>query len=467
MTVGEKIQYYRKEKQLSQEDLGRLLMVSRQTVSLWENDQTLPTIDNLMRLKEIFGVSIDTILTEESIQKEVPSNEPPLKANESYCFTLNKNELKYLHSIFTSPLLKQVFLWIFLFILTLCFSFNGAALLVLIFFVISLIRYIYGASAVKKNLNQVLSRKYVYEVFYDHICARIFNNTEEIRSQKIYFGEFTKCWETPFCYFLELSDRTTFIIKKSVLLENSYLHYFCQNFRTEKTDLRSEKIVFLKAAGKFLFAGCFLSFFLAISTAFNSMPDSPISTEEAMENLTAFHWFLPVPVLSVVVGILLNKNKIRNKKNIVCGIIIGAIMLIYGFFPAIFSDISDNLDYLEAQLGFELPEYEGMNYQTVSNLGESPQAITMLSFNESVANEFEEFIATDSRWLNGSGEYFSCVLPDMDEGFPTDYCLIFNSDNGQFSKLPKNDGEYQYIYIAYSTEMNVAYIYEYTVDYKK
>ena len=62
MTIGERIQKYRKELEMSQEELGEQLCVSRQTVSLWEKDQTLPTIDNLMRLKNIFGVSVDEIL---------------------------------------------------------------------------------------------------------------------------------------------------------------------------------------------------------------------------------------------------------------------------------------------------------------------------------------------------------------------------------------------------------------------
>ena len=65
MTVGEKIQFYRKRIRLSQEELGRQLLVSRQTVSLWEMDKTLPTVDNLLRLKEIFSVSIDDILSKD------------------------------------------------------------------------------------------------------------------------------------------------------------------------------------------------------------------------------------------------------------------------------------------------------------------------------------------------------------------------------------------------------------------
>lgn len=62
MTVGENIQRYRKKLGLSQDQLGQKLLVSRQTISLWEKDQTVPTIDNLMLLKDVFQVSVDEIL---------------------------------------------------------------------------------------------------------------------------------------------------------------------------------------------------------------------------------------------------------------------------------------------------------------------------------------------------------------------------------------------------------------------
>ena len=67
MIISEKIQAYRKRAGLSQEELAKSLLVSRQTISLWENGQTLPTIDNLIRLKEIFGVSLDEMLSEDDM----------------------------------------------------------------------------------------------------------------------------------------------------------------------------------------------------------------------------------------------------------------------------------------------------------------------------------------------------------------------------------------------------------------
>lgn len=75
MTLGEKIQKYRKALGLSQEELGQRLFVSRQTVSLWEKNQTVPTVDNLKLLKEVFGVTVDEILsTEEKPCETVNSN---------------------------------------------------------------------------------------------------------------------------------------------------------------------------------------------------------------------------------------------------------------------------------------------------------------------------------------------------------------------------------------------------------
>ena len=62
MTVGANILNLRRSKRMSQEELAEKMCVTRQTVSLWETDQTLPTLDNLVRLKDIFGVSVDKML---------------------------------------------------------------------------------------------------------------------------------------------------------------------------------------------------------------------------------------------------------------------------------------------------------------------------------------------------------------------------------------------------------------------
>ena len=62
MTIEERIQDLRKKKGLSQEQFADVLGVSRQAVSKWEMGQSLPEIEKLIAMSQLFGVTIDYIL---------------------------------------------------------------------------------------------------------------------------------------------------------------------------------------------------------------------------------------------------------------------------------------------------------------------------------------------------------------------------------------------------------------------
>ena len=60
--LSDNIKRYRKENGMSQDDLAEKLDVSRQSVSLWETGQTQPTIENVISLAKIFGITSDALL---------------------------------------------------------------------------------------------------------------------------------------------------------------------------------------------------------------------------------------------------------------------------------------------------------------------------------------------------------------------------------------------------------------------
>lgn len=64
MTLGERIQKYRKMKELSQEELGKLLHISRQTISKWESNQSSPDIQSCKAMADVFGISLEELLDE-------------------------------------------------------------------------------------------------------------------------------------------------------------------------------------------------------------------------------------------------------------------------------------------------------------------------------------------------------------------------------------------------------------------
>lgn len=62
MNLGEQIFAHRKKQRLSQEQLGALVGVTRQTISNWELNETLPDAKQLLALSNALAVSIDTLL---------------------------------------------------------------------------------------------------------------------------------------------------------------------------------------------------------------------------------------------------------------------------------------------------------------------------------------------------------------------------------------------------------------------
>lgn len=62
MTFGERICRLRTARGLSQEELAAELQVSRQSVSKWETGGSVPELDKLLRLSEVFGVTLDELV---------------------------------------------------------------------------------------------------------------------------------------------------------------------------------------------------------------------------------------------------------------------------------------------------------------------------------------------------------------------------------------------------------------------
>ena len=67
---GEYLKKLRTEKGLSQDALGEVLGISRQSVSKWEQGNSTPDIDNIGKLAEFYGVSIDSLVKGEAQEEE-------------------------------------------------------------------------------------------------------------------------------------------------------------------------------------------------------------------------------------------------------------------------------------------------------------------------------------------------------------------------------------------------------------
>ena len=71
MSLGNSLYESRKKKGLSQEEVAEKLGVSRQTISKWETEETVPDIYQAKKLAKIYGLSLDELIDVDLDQKEI------------------------------------------------------------------------------------------------------------------------------------------------------------------------------------------------------------------------------------------------------------------------------------------------------------------------------------------------------------------------------------------------------------
>ena len=83
MTLGERIIKLRNTKGISQDTLALALGVSRQSVSKWETDASVPELDKLIKLSKYFEISLDELVQSQMGSEGAELSSP--KTSESSC----------------------------------------------------------------------------------------------------------------------------------------------------------------------------------------------------------------------------------------------------------------------------------------------------------------------------------------------------------------------------------------------
>lgn len=333
MTVGEKIQFYRKQKNLSQEQLGELLFVSRQTVSLWEKDQTLPAIDNLLKLKEVFGVSVDELLSGEA-QIEQEAQRTDEKPMESFSVTYRKDDIRraisgsYKNMMILYPILSAIILMFFVVSLieedAKLSAITGGALLAIVIGMV--IVFLNIKRIIQIGEQNTVNSVYHYDIYERHIEIRTERNGEQISTRKILFSEISKIQQYGDIIMFQYTNQL-FFVHTTDLGDNSY---FYRSLRSRSVEEHKPKINGgLTVASILLIVLSILSSLLAmfIMITDTSGRSDPFHTSFVI-NLFIALGFLPIQIGSIVFGAVTRRNGYDYKQNTLIGIIMAVALVI-------------------------------------------------------------------------------------------------------------------------------------------
>ena len=320
MTIGEKIQFYRKQKGLSQEQLGSMLFVSRQTVSQWETDQTVPTVENLIRLHEIFGVSVDELLAVAPRQ-----DDPGLRPLEIYTYHYEEEDLKkvtrnsfrrnYIPQILTTAFIAFVLIFL---IVTEDGAFSiGLALGVLIMqlsFVCTSIyrsRKIHAANLAYYCDGDQTSTFALYDGYLD---VTDYHDGVAVFYQRLKISEIDRFVDTGE-YLMLYHGPIYHIIRKAELRENSRFFLLLEN------KVLSGKVDHAPGLTKALSVILCVLSVASFLTAYTIV----VNLEYYTYGFPSYDWimlpFAAIPLLCIAYGLYLKKKGYRYKKNLVFGYI--------------------------------------------------------------------------------------------------------------------------------------------------
>jgi len=476
MTVGEKIQHYRKQIGISQEALGEKLFVSRQTVSLWEMDKTLPTIDNLIRLKEIFSISIDELLSDTN-----PAQDNKVSPKESYIFRYHSEELQEIFKKSSSPMIKTMVIFAVIFIWALIAMISegvdaGWFVVISVMFLIvaasSISQFVSHKRSWNRSIGSIVASTYSYEVFDDYFILNVFREEELVRMLKFRFDEVEKSHDWGKYIALIIANQL-YILRKTDLAPDSKLLEQSKSISTTKQPAE-------KASGKLKLTSNLLSIFSVLSII-GALICVAFTTETkknfAGENLWIFYLFTIIPACSILFAFYLKKKGYKHKSNLIIGIVMAALLCIYGSFPILigtkYSHDDGLIVQMEQLLEIDIPQHYQINTEDATNSNKPDtagaiQRTTYIYFNDDAVIQFEKDISNNSKWLDalpsdivGISSYYCHAVSTKDNL----YCMVFNKDTGEFNSLPAENGLYSFVNVIYDADQNSMTIVEYCTEY--
>ncbi len=328
MTTGEKIRFFRKKLNLSQEELGKKLLVSRQTISLWEMDKTIPTIENLSCLKDIFSTTIDNLINNdiEEIETEEPLETYTFQYTLSEFSEVKKDSIKIQIPgiiILTSVIAVLIFAGINLPDIAI---FTG-----IVSGVFGLIDFIFIHSFILTNKAWIKKKEaiphtsYNYLIYDDYFKVTINKADNSSKTMIIYYSDIIEVKDLGEFYLYTTDDYSSFLIRKEQLDKHkSFYNFFYEKYEKE---FKGKVPLSVRSFSILLCALSFFSIWIAIICY-----DYLLSVFQ--HNPTwVFAMFSLIPLGSIAFGIYMKKKGWKHRKNIITGIIMFLILILSALAP--------------------------------------------------------------------------------------------------------------------------------------
>ncbi len=220
-----------------------------------------------------------------------------------------------------------------------------------------------------------------------------------------------------------------------------------------------------------------LASFLAAVFSFNLLIRIQKLPELSIIKNSWIMWcWLPIPVLSIVLGFRYKKQGYQCLKNIVGGFIVGGLLVVYGAI-GLFSDYSEDYRKIEAYSSVtdaELPENGQLTIlnfkkENITDARISGYTMVRAYYGEENVDQLEKSIENSDKWILGKilksdlRIWITTWMTDDDKA----YYSFYNKTTGQYNTLPEKSGSYEIYAMVYQKEEKRLEIHKFQYAYQK
>lgn len=484
MTVGETIQKYRKENGWSQEDLAEQVGVSRQSISLWEKDQTTPSLENMKILCHLFQISMDELLGQKPLpgSPEIP---PPAAVvvthwdDSLYKRAQRMLNHKYLSITFCIAVILTV-LGVFFAVLEWSSEDNADADLggYFIYAILAwgfwLFRWIGIHRAAKQNRNLRPHQRTTLEFYpgYIHLqsesdCSSSSTDWSYRSLKEVYSdGEVVALHGPDSMTAFYLHDLQGDVSWALAALKANAKKYSAPSWlQRSRLSTQHAPVTVLKGKKYSLWKGILIALFLASLLCFIvAMPVCSLLSKigglpEFTRYLWGFYLLLPIPIASILLGFWGMQQGIQATKNIIAGSIVAVLLAVYGSMGFLVGGTHswDPQYYTQAKATAKLELPEAVSVDTVvfspmsSVFSATALSSSAVTYTLEDGTNLADSLTQNSFWKNQLEESILDMLPGeyQEEWGPS---LLYCVELNEYNIVPEEVGDYTFYYFTYDAD---------------
>ncbi len=292
--------------------------------------------------------------------------------------------------------------------------------------------------------------------FYDDFFIR----RGKKESITISYSEIHRCVENDTNFYLEYSSKNMILILQKNRCDLELINFIREKWKDLENHLGdSSHYEKTKKCHHSAWAknGMLLLFILTLASLWGALYSFALLNQSTVQhgfhfvkNTWVFWCWLPIPILSIILGYKYQNALFSCKKNIVGGFVIGILLLIYGsfwMFPIFSQDYSKIEEYRNI-IDADLPqngELEIQDWGTYFDEDKTEYTIIHAYYEKEDVSKLVDSIENSSNWILSTKikSELKLFIPSQFRSDEDAYYSIYNKTTNQYNTLPEISGNYE------------------------